>query len=92
MNNAERWAYARQVMSNASEHYSLIPHREIKPEWIEKIIAEPYHQETDPRDGRELYFGWINEVNHWVRVVVEDDQLVTAYIDGRLDKRFGRLQ
>ena len=40
MDNAERWAYARRVMSNASEHYRLVPHPEIKPEWIEKIIAE----------------------------------------------------
>ena len=30
-------------------------------------------------------------MKHWLRVVVENDQLVTAYFDGRLDKEFGRL-
>lgn len=91
MNNDERRAYARRVMSNATRHYIDEPHHEVKPEWIEDILAAPYHQETDTKDGRELYYGWVDEIKRWVKVVVEDDCPHTAYIHRRLVRRFGRL-
>ena len=72
-------------------HRIRYAHPEVKTEWIEDIIAAPYHQETDPSDGRELYYGWIDEIAKWVKVVVEDDELLTAYIDWRIERRFGRL-
>ena len=85
----DRREYARRVMANPIRHYILAPHNDVKPEWIEDIISEPYYQETDPRDGRELYYGWIEEIGKWVKVVVEDDRLLTAYINRRLTRRFG---
>ena len=91
MDNAGRWRYARRVMSNPILHHIETPHNDVKPEWIETTIAQPYHQETDPMDGRELYYGWIDEIKKWVKVVVENDQLVTAYLDRRVTRRFGRL-
>ena len=91
MDNEARLAYARRVMSNSTRHYITHPHRDVRLEWIEDVIAAPYHQETDPIDGREVYCGWVDEVKKWVKVVVEDDQLHTAYIDWRLERRFGRL-
>ncbi len=88
MDSIERREYARRVVSNPTRHYIIYPHPDVKPEWIERTIAEPYHQEND---GRELYYGWINEMKNWLRVVVENGQLVTAYLDWRLTRRFGRL-
>ena len=88
MGSGERREYARLVVSNPTGHYIDDPHRDVLPEWIERTIAEPHHRGYD---GRELYFRWIDEMKHCLRVVVENDQLVTAYFDGRLDKEFGRL-
>ena len=88
MDSDERWEYARRVVSNPTGHYIDEPHLDVKPEWIERTIAEPHHRGYD---GSELYYRWIDEMKHWLRVVVEDDQLHTAYFDGRLDKVFGRL-
>lgn len=91
MEQISRREYARRVVSNPTYHYIEKPHRDVELEWIENIIAEPYHQETDPRDGRELYYGWVDEIKKWVKVVVENDQLHTAHRDWRLIRRFGRL-
>ena len=91
MGEDERREYARRVVSNPTWHRIEKPHRDVTPEWIENIIANPYHQETDPTDGRELYYGWVDEIQKWMKVVVEDDQLHTAHIDRRLISRFGRL-
>ena len=88
MDSEDRQAYARRVIANALYHYFDEPHPDVKQEWIERTIAEPHHQGYD---GRDLYYWWIDEMRHWLRVVVENDRLVTAYFDGRLDKVFGRL-
>ena len=88
MGDSERWEYARRVVSNPTSHYIDEPHLDVMPEWIERTIAEPHHRGYD---GSELYYRWIDEMNHWLRVVVENDQLHTAYFDGRLDKVFGGL-
>ena len=88
MNNAERWDFVRRVVSNSLAHYIERPHQDVEPEWIERAIAEPDHTGYD---GRDLYFCWIDEAKKWLRVVVDDDRLLTAYLDWRLTRRFGRL-
>ena len=88
---ARRQRYARQVIANATDHYltdARERHSDVNPEWIERTIIEPYHQETDI-DGRELYFGAIPERGKWLRVVVDNHQLHTAYLDKRLIHRWG---
>ena len=91
MDSDERREYARQVIANPTGHYIHRPHKDVELVWIEDIIAEPYHQETDPIDGREQYYGWVEEIEKWVQVVVENDQLHTAYINRNLTNRFGRF-
>lgn len=91
MDSVERWEYARRVMSNPIPHHARGRHPDVKPEWIENILATPYHQEAALQPNRELYYGWVDEIEKWVKVVVEDDQLLTAYIDRRISRRFGRL-
>ena len=88
MGSDERREYAQRVMSNPTEHYMDEPHLDVKPEWIEATIADPHHRGYD---GSQLYFRCIDEMKHWLRVVVENDQLHTAYFDGRSDKVVGRL-
>ena len=64
--------------------------RKSKSNGLSEPIADPYHQERDPNDGRMLYFGKVPEVGHWLRVVVENHQLHTAYLDRRLEDRWGK--
>ena len=88
---AQRQRYASQVVSNPTDHFltdARERHSDVNPEWIERTIIEPYHQEID-RDGRELYFGAIPERGKWLRVVVDNRQLHTAYFDKRLIRRWG---
>ena len=86
-----RRLYARQVISDPTDHYlndARERHADVSPDWIERTIIEPYLQQTDS-DGRELYFGAIPERGKWLRVVVDNHQLHTAYLDKRLLQRWG---
>ena len=81
--------YARRVISNVTDHFSTAQrHPEVDIAWIERTLITPHYQETDA-DGRELYYGAVPEMGHWLRVVVENDQLLTAYLDRRLITRWG---
>ena len=86
---AKRRRYARRVIANPTPHYDPNRHSQVQTEWIERTITEPYHQRRDT-DGRMIYFGKVPEVNKWLRVVVENDQLLTAYFDRRLIRRWGK--
>ena len=78
-------------MSNPTSYYDSVKHTEVTDAMAERIIAYPDKPiEYSPTDGRYLYFGWVEELGHWVRVVVDNDQLLTRYIDRRLDERFGK--
>jgi hypothetical protein len=56
--------------------------REIKMEWIERVHKNPEHEQIQ-MDGRKRKWGYINEVNKYLRVVVlEDDETVhNAFFD-----------
>lgn len=46
--------------------------KEIKTEWIERVINNPIKKEIQ-RDGRIKLWGKINEVNKYLRIVLLDD-------------------
>lgn len=46
--------------------------KEIKTEWIERVINKPIKKETQ-KDGRIKLWGKINEVNKYLRIVLLDD-------------------
>jgi hypothetical protein len=85
----ERRRYARQVIANPTLHYRPEAHPEVRPEWIEQTLVDPYHHDRES-DGRDVYYGAVPEIHSWIRVVVEDDRLHTAYLVGRLRKRWGK--
>lgn len=68
------------VVTNAMEHYYTGKHPDVREEWIVRAIAEPNHIDND---GDDLYFSYVPEVVKWIRVVVANDRLLTAYIDRR---------
>ena len=88
---AQRRLYARRVMSAPTNHFledQPIDHPEVRLEWIEATIIDPYHQEIDS-DGNELFYGSIPGRQRWLKVVVLSGRLHTAYFDRRLTLRFG---
>ena len=77
-------------MANPTGHDWKTEHPDVEDEWVFRTLVEPYFYIRDPEDGRDIYFGPLPEVENWIRVVVENDQLHTAYRDSRLRKRWGR--
>ena len=87
----QRRIYARRVIENPTGHYlneARYEHNEVEEEWIERAIVEPYHTEIQ-EDGRVRYWGAVPEAGNWVRVVVAEDRLHTAFLDGNQRRRWG---
>ncbi|MDE2778456.1 MAG: hypothetical protein OXI91_02095 [Chloroflexota bacterium] len=66
-------------------------HPEVAEEWVIRVLANPWHTETQP-DGRIRYYGYIKEADKWIRVIFEDGKLFNRFIDGRALKRWVRPQ
>jgi len=64
-------------------------HPEPKEEWVERVIASPSYTESQP-DGRVRYYGYIAEVDKWLRVVVDDGKLFNRFFDHAKMKEWGR--
>ena len=71
------------------EGSSRLKHPEIKDEWVERVLANPYHTETQP-DGRIRYYGYIPEEGKWLRVVMEDGKLLTRFFDRNVLRKWGQ--
>ena len=71
------------------EQKARINHPEVSDEWVTRVLANPYHTETQP-DGRIRYYGYIVELDKWVRVIVEDGKLLNRFIDRMAMRRWGR--
>lgn len=63
-------------------------HPELKDEWIEAAIASPSAIETQP-DGRVRYYWWVDEVDRYIRVVLDASARHNAFIDRGATRRFG---
>ena len=91
------------MVANGSNEHTTLPietseyyereakhkHPEIRDEWVARVLANPYHTETQP-DGRIRYYGYITEVDRWVRVIVEDGVLINRFFDRGKLRRWGR--
>lgn len=71
------------------ERRAKFKHPEVADEWVIRVLANPYHTETQP-DGRIRYYGYIEEVDKWIRVILEDGQLLNRFMDGGALRRWGR--
>lgn len=69
-----------------TEHFerALQQRPQIKREWCERIAKHSGFSQRMP-NGRVRYWGWIEELGHYVRVVVLEDgeTLHTAMIDSK---------
>lgn len=56
-------------------------HPEVEDEWVAYVLAKPTHSSLD--EGRMVYWRYIKERGHWLKVVVDGDEVLNAYIDSR---------
>ena len=82
---AEKLQYASQVLANSGLTWRD-KHPDVHPDWILRAIAEPDRQEWD---GDDIYYSWVPERRRWLKVVVENDRIATAFMDRRLLRLFG---
>ena len=64
-------------------------HPEVKDEWVERVLNNPYHTEIQP-DGRIRYYGYIEEAGNWIRVILEEGKLLNAFLDHHALRRWGK--
>ena len=65
-----------------------IKHPDIKDEWVERVVSNPYRTEVQA-DGRIRYYGYIAEEKKWLRVIVEDGKLLTRFFDHHKLREWG---
>lgn len=81
----DRWHYARRVLQQSGSSWQE-KHPDVDPEWVVRAIAEPDRREWD---GDDIYYGWVPERQRWLKVVVEEHRIATAFIDRRLIRLLG---
>ena len=56
----------------------------LRDEYCERVMASPEQTLNDPYPGRTRYWGYVGELGHYLRVVVEEDgeTVHNAFIDG----------
>ncbi len=74
-----------------TEYYELVArqkHPEIRDKWVERVLANPYY--TEPQDdGRIRYYGFVPELGHWIRVIVDQGKVHNRFVDGAKLKLWG---
>ena len=60
----------------------------LQDQYCERIIASPEQTLADPHPGRMRYWGYVAELGHYLRVVVEADgeTVHNAFIDGEAER------
>ena len=64
-------------------------HPEVQDEWVERVLANPYHSEIQ-ENGRVRYWGYIEEAGTWLRIILEDGKLFNRFLDRVALRRWGR--
>ena len=72
------------------ERRGTVRHPEPRDEWVERVLANPYHIETQT-DGRVRYYGFIEEEGKWLRVILSDGKLHNRFFDRGKLREWGRL-
>ena len=64
-------------------------HPEVLEEWVNVVLENPHHTEIQP-DGRIRYYGYIEEAAKWLRVVIDDGELLNRFFDRGTLRKWGR--
>ena len=57
-----------------------INHPEVKEEWVQLVIRNPAHIETQD-DGRLKLWEYVEEAGTWLRVILEDRRAHNGFLD-----------
>lgn len=88
-NGSGEYSYLPIGTSEYYEREAKYKHPEIRDEWVARVLANPYHTETQA-DGRIRYYGYIPEVDKWIRVIVENGILINRFFDRGKLRKWGR--
>lgn len=70
-------------------------HGDVLPEWIVRIVAEPYDRYSEIKNGQlmTILVGRVPSSRRWIKVIFigtpENGLFHTAYRDRRLDRQYG---
>ena len=64
-------------------------HPGVRDERVSRVLENPHHVEVQS-NGRLRYYGYIPEVDKWLRVIVEDGKLLNRFYDRAKLKEWGR--
>ena len=91
-----RQAYDRMRKAPRHGEDAQNRHSDIQPEWVMRIIANPYDrfEEKDPSGEKvTIIVGRVPESRQWIKLVFTEDPetglFLTAYNDRRLERRYG---
>ena len=68
-------------------------HPEVRDDWVTYVLENPEHTETVFINGenRRLLYGYIDEIDRWVLVILtEDGKLLNRHLDRGAMRRWGR--
>ena len=88
-------AYQRMRKVQGHGEDTLSRHPSIRPEWVMRVIEEPYdrYEEHQRGESRTCVVGRVSESSHWIKLVFVGDpetgEFLTAYQDRRLAERYG---
>ena len=76
---------------SVAEYYERAKHNhpEVLEAWVQRVLDNPDHVTAQP-DGRIRYYGYIDEAGKWLRVIVEDDEVLNRFFDRGALRRWGR--
>ena len=53
------------------------------------VLDNPHHTEIQD-DGRIRYDGYIEEIDKWLRVIVDNDEVLNRFLDRNALRKWGR--
>ena len=68
-------------------------HGEVQPEWVMMVMETPYDHWTESRSSTgervDIFVGRVQSWHYWLKVVLVNGKLETAYSDWRLNGTYG---
>ena len=76
---------------DTSNYYerAKLKHPEVSEAWVIRVLQNPHHTETQP-DGRIRYYGYIEDIDKWLRVIVDNDKVLNRFFDRNAMRKWGR--
>ena len=64
-------------------------HPEVSEDWLRRVLDNPHHTEIQA-NGRIRYYGYIDEEDKWLRIIVDNGQVLNRFFDRGALRKWGR--